>query len=59
MTKSSSGRQAAMAFFMGFPTQIAAAHRTKTECLDSVPDAAKGSLIRVGNVIFLAQRSDV
>jgi hypothetical protein len=27
-----------MASFIGFPTQIAAAHRTKTEYLGSVPD---------------------
>jgi hypothetical protein len=41
---------------MGFPHQIAAAHRTKTECLGSVPDQVQRSLIRVGNSIFLAQR---
>jgi hypothetical protein len=34
------------------PHQIAAAHRTKTECLGSVPDHRQGSLIRVGNSPF-------
>ena len=37
------------AFHGNFPTQIAAAHRTKAECLGSVPDLRKGSLVRVGN----------
>jgi hypothetical protein len=33
--------------FHGTPHHIAAAHRTKTECLGSVPDAIKVSLILV------------
>jgi hypothetical protein len=33
----------------GIPTQIAAAHQTNTECLGSVPDHTKRSLIRVRN----------
>src|SRR6516225_7707064 len=37
------------AFHGNVPTQIAAAHRTKAECLGSVPDLRKGSLVRVGN----------
>ena len=45
--------------FHGSPHQIAAAHRTKTECLDSVPDAVQLSLIRVRNSLFLAQRRDI
>ena len=40
---------------MGFPHQIAAAHRAKTECLGSVPDQVQLSLTRVGNSISLAQ----
>jgi hypothetical protein len=34
---------------MGFPHQIAAANRAKTECLGSVPDQLQRSLTRVGN----------
>ena len=45
--------------FHGSPHQIAAAHRTKTECLDSVPDAVQLSLIRVRNSLFLTQRRDI
>ena len=45
--------------FHGIPHQIAAAHRTKTECLGSVPDTYKRSLIRVRNSLFLAQRRDI
>ena len=41
------------------PHQIAAAHRTKTECLGSVPDHTKRRLIRVRNSLFLAQRHDI
>src|SRR5262245_45339162 len=40
--------------FHGSPHQLAAAHRTKTECLGSIPDHTKRSLIRVGNSLFLA-----
>ena len=40
--------------FHGIPHQIAAADRTKTECLGSVPDHVQHSLIRVGNSHFLA-----
>jgi hypothetical protein len=35
--------------FHGIPHQIAAAHRTKTECVGSVPDSEQHSLIRVRN----------
>ena len=45
--------------FHGIPHQIAAAHRTKTECLGSVPDGIKHSLIRVRNSLFLVQRHDI
>ena len=45
--------------FHGIPHQIAAAHRTKTECLGSVPDHVKPSLIRVRNSLFLVQRRDI
>jgi hypothetical protein len=41
------------------PHQIAAAHRTKTDCLGSVPDRPKLSLVRVRNSLFLAQRHDI
>jgi hypothetical protein len=34
------------AFHGNFPTHIAAAHRTKAECLGSVPDHRKGILAR-------------
>jgi hypothetical protein len=37
----------------GIPHQIAAAHRTKTECLGSVPDDPKLSSVRVRNLLFL------
>jgi hypothetical protein len=40
--------------FHGLPHQIAAAHRTKTECFGSVPDQRQGSLIRVRNLVFCA-----
>ena len=39
--------------FHGSPHQIAAADRTKTECLGSVPDRVQRSLVRVGNSLFL------
>ena len=42
--------------FHGSPHQIAAARRTKTECLGSVPDHVQLSLIRVGNSLFLERR---
>ena len=45
--------------FHGIPHQIAAAHRTKTECLGSVPDHMKHNLIRVRNSLFLVQRHDI
>ena len=45
--------------FHGIPHQIAAAHRTKTECLGSVPDHMKRSPIRVRNSLFLARRRDI
>ena len=45
--------------FHGIPHQIAAAHRTKTECLGSVPEHVQRSLIRVGNSLFLARRRDI
>ena len=45
--------------FHGFPTKIAAAHRTKTERLGSVPDHMKHNLIRVRNSLFLVQRYDI
>jgi hypothetical protein len=45
--------------FHGSPDQIAAAHRTKSECLGSVPHHAKDSLIDVRNSLFLAQRHDI
>ena len=45
--------------FHGIPRQIAAAHRTKTECFGSVPDRRKRSLIRVRNSLFLLQRHDI
>ena len=45
--------------FHGIPHQIAAAHRTKTECLGSVPDHLKLSPVRVRNSLFLAQRHDI
>ena len=45
--------------FHAIPHQIAAAHRTKTECLGSVPDHVQRSLIRVRNSLFLAQRHDI
>ena len=45
--------------FHEIPHQIAAAHRTKTECLGSVPDHTKRSLIRVRNSLLLAQRHDI
>ena len=45
--------------FHGSPHPIAAAHRTKTECLGSVPDRVQRSLIRVGNSLFLVQRRDI
>ena len=45
--------------FHGIPHPIAAAHRTKTECLGSVPDRVQRSLIRVGNSLFLVQRRDI
>jgi hypothetical protein len=45
--------------FHGIPTKIAAAHRTKTECLGSVPDHLERSLVRVRNSLFLVQRHDI
>jgi hypothetical protein len=42
--------------FHGVPHRIAAAHRTKAECLGTVPDQVQRGLIPVGNSIFLAQR---
>jgi hypothetical protein len=45
--------------FHGVPRHIAAAHRTKIECLGSVPDQVERSLIRVGNSLVLAQRRDI
>jgi hypothetical protein len=45
--------------FHGAPHQIAAAHRTKTDCLGSVPDHPKLSLVRVRSSLFLAQRYDI
>ena len=45
--------------FHGSPHQIAAAHRTKIECLGSVPDHVQPSPIRVGNSLFLAQDQDI
>ena len=45
--------------FHGTPHHIAATHRTKTECLGSVPDVIKVSLILVRNSLFLAQRHDI
>jgi len=47
------------ASYGNFPTQIAAAHRTKTDCLGSVPDHPKLSLVRVRSSLFLAQRHDI
>jgi hypothetical protein len=38
--------------FHGIPHHIAAAHRTKTDCLGSVPDHPKLSLVRVRNRSF-------
>ena len=38
--------------FHGIPHQIAAAHRTKTECFGSVPDYMKHNLIHVRNLPF-------
>ena len=40
--------------FHGIPHQIAAAHRTKSECPGSVPDHLQCSLIRVRNLLFCA-----
>jgi hypothetical protein len=45
--------------FHGIPHQIAAAHRTKTEWLGSVPDHPKLSLIRVRSSLVLARRRDI
>jgi hypothetical protein len=45
--------------FHGIPHQTAAAHRTKTECLGSVPGHMKHNLIRVRNSLFLVQRHDI
>ena len=45
--------------FHGYPHQIAAAPRTKTECFGSVPDHVEHSLIRVRNSLFLVQRHDI
>jgi hypothetical protein len=45
--------------FHGSPHQIAAAHRTKTECIGSVPDVFKSRLIRVENSLFLVLRRDI
>jgi hypothetical protein len=45
--------------FHGIPHQIAAAHRTKTECLGSVPDHMKHNPIRVRNSLFLVRRHDI
>jgi hypothetical protein len=42
--------------FHGIPHQIAAAHRTKTECFGSVPDQTKGRLVCVRNSLVFAQR---
>ena len=44
--------------FHGNPHQIAAAHRTKTECLSSVPDGLKCNPIFVGISLFLARWHD-
>ena len=56
--KCSSGRWAAIALFMGFPTK-SLPRRMKTECLGSVPDHVKHNLIRVRNSLFLVQRHDI
>jgi hypothetical protein len=45
--------------FHRIPHQIAAAHRTKTECLGSVPDHMKHNPIRVRNSLFLVRRHDI
>ena len=45
--------------FHEIPHQIAAAHRMKTECLGSVPDRVKHTLIRVRNSLFLVQCHDI
>jgi len=40
---------------MGLPHQIAAAHRTKTEYLGSVPDVLESNVILVRNLPYLVQ----
>ena len=46
--------------FHGIPPPKSLPHiETKTECLGSVPDHRKGSLFRVRNSLFLAQRHDI